>query len=354
MRKSHLLILFVLSFALAGCGLFSSPAPTPKLTIEVAGTGLGSVTSSPEGIDCGTTCTLASDKEIVLTATPAAGSTFTKWDGCETATENTCTITLKEDKTITATFDKTATGQYSGKIMFFNSEFNAGNGFLANMQLDAKDNGYTGTVTPLANIGLPTIPLTCGAIADDNTLTCNLTVAGIDGTPETIELSGTISGTTKFSGSSSVNATVNGTLTDRIDFDFTTDSYVSEKTEINPNDPKPSIEGIYKGPLELETPQLPNTFTSFVAELAITLENGSNISALTLIPPPGAPSTTEKGTCGDLDSNNILICDVNVQGGIFKFTGELTDTSYSGKLEGIPPAEFPGESFDGNFDFSRQ
>ena len=49
------------------------------LSISKTGTGSGTVTSSPTGIDCGATCSYAflKDTVVTLTATEAIGSTFT-------------------------------------------------------------------------------------------------------------------------------------------------------------------------------------------------------------------------------------------------------------------------------------
>src|SRR5439155_3922926 len=55
------------------------------LTVTKTGTGRGSVTSSPPGIDCGATCSAAYDSGTVvtLTATPAAGSFISGSSGCD-------------------------------------------------------------------------------------------------------------------------------------------------------------------------------------------------------------------------------------------------------------------------------
>lgn len=76
------------------------------LTVTKAGTGSGSVTSSPAGIDCGSACAAAfvSGTAVTLTATPAAGSTFTGWSGGGCSGTGTCTVTLTADTTVTATF----------------------------------------------------------------------------------------------------------------------------------------------------------------------------------------------------------------------------------------------------------
>src|SRR5207244_8266207 len=67
------------------CNSFTVPAPAQNvvLTIAKAGTGSGTVTSTPAGITWGTSCSgsYASGTAVTLTATPAAGSTFTGWSG---------------------------------------------------------------------------------------------------------------------------------------------------------------------------------------------------------------------------------------------------------------------------------
>ena len=76
------------------------------LTVNKAGTGSGSVTSSPPGIDCGATCsaTYTSGTVVTLTATPASGTTFTGWSGCDTVSGTTCTVTMSVARSVTATF----------------------------------------------------------------------------------------------------------------------------------------------------------------------------------------------------------------------------------------------------------
>jgi len=76
------------------------------LTVNKAGTGSGSVTSSPPGIDCGATCsaTYTSGTVVTLTATPASGSTFTGWSGCDTVSGTTCTVTMSAARSVTASF----------------------------------------------------------------------------------------------------------------------------------------------------------------------------------------------------------------------------------------------------------
>ncbi len=79
---------------------------THTLTVTKSGTGSGSVSSSPAGIDCGATCSTSFNEGTVvtLTATPAAGSTFTGWSGAGCSGTGTCTVTMSGDQSVTATF----------------------------------------------------------------------------------------------------------------------------------------------------------------------------------------------------------------------------------------------------------
>ncbi|HET6867778.1 MAG TPA: PASTA domain-containing protein [Solirubrobacteraceae bacterium] len=76
-----------------------------SLTVAKSGSGSGSVTSSPNGIDCGSTCsTPFAAGPLTLTATAAAGSTFVGWSGdCSGA--GPCTLALSGDRAVTARFE---------------------------------------------------------------------------------------------------------------------------------------------------------------------------------------------------------------------------------------------------------
>ncbi len=78
----------------------------PSLAVVREGTGSGTVTSSPAGINCGATCSAAYDQGtmVTLTATPATGSTFEGWTGGGCAGTGTCTVTLRANTTVSARF----------------------------------------------------------------------------------------------------------------------------------------------------------------------------------------------------------------------------------------------------------
>ena len=81
--------------------------PVYDLTITKAGSGSGTVTSSPAGIDCGTDCTetYTEGAVVTLSAIPDAGSYFAGWTGGGCSGTNDCTVTMNADTDITATFD---------------------------------------------------------------------------------------------------------------------------------------------------------------------------------------------------------------------------------------------------------
>ncbi len=80
----------------------------PVLTVNISGTGSGTVTSSPSGINCGSVCSasFARDTQVILTATPDAGSTVSNWSGCDSVSQDkrTCTVRMTGNRTVTVTF----------------------------------------------------------------------------------------------------------------------------------------------------------------------------------------------------------------------------------------------------------
>lgn len=84
----------------------TTPPVMHMLAVSRSGSGSGSVTSTPAGIDCGSTCLSEFDTgtQVMLTATAGSGSTFDGWSGGGCSGTGTCTVTLNSDTTVTADF----------------------------------------------------------------------------------------------------------------------------------------------------------------------------------------------------------------------------------------------------------
>jgi hypothetical protein len=81
------------------------------ITVQREGTGSGTVTSSPTGIDCGATCTASfpASSQVTLTAAADSSSIFTSWNGPCTGTD-ACMVTVPVGNTsVTAHFEVAAT-----------------------------------------------------------------------------------------------------------------------------------------------------------------------------------------------------------------------------------------------------
>jgi hypothetical protein len=82
----------------------------PVLTVSISGTGSGTVTSSPSGINCGSVCSasFARDTQVVLTATPDGDSTVSNWSGCDSVSQDkiACTVRMTANRTVTVTFKR--------------------------------------------------------------------------------------------------------------------------------------------------------------------------------------------------------------------------------------------------------
>jgi hypothetical protein len=74
------------------------------LTVTI--TGNGNVTSSPSGITCPGDCTenFTQNTQVNLTASASVGSVFSSWTGCDVISSTTCSVTMLNSRTVTATF----------------------------------------------------------------------------------------------------------------------------------------------------------------------------------------------------------------------------------------------------------
>ncbi len=162
----------------------------------------GTVTSSPYGINCGTTCStqsasFASGTTITLTATPATGYTFTGWSGACTGTSATCTVTMNSNQSVTANFVRVQPTTYrlslskniaaGGAITSSPSGINCGTACSTQSASFTADTTVTLTATPATGYtftgwsGACTGTSTaCTVLMDNNkTVTANFTSAAV-------------------------------------------------------------------------------------------------------------------------------------------------------------------------------
>ncbi|MTW23166.1 InlB B-repeat-containing protein [Allochromatium palmeri] len=89
---------------------FSATAQPKVYTLNVTKTGLGTVTSSPAGIDCGFDCSesYAEGTTVQLSPLPESGYRFVGWSGVCSGTGQ-CSVSMNQNQTVTATFEPSGT-----------------------------------------------------------------------------------------------------------------------------------------------------------------------------------------------------------------------------------------------------
>jgi uncharacterized repeat protein (TIGR01451 family) len=89
------------SVSVVGCALLHT------LTVNKSGSGVGTVTSSPPGVNCGPVCSLqfSNGLGVTLTAAASSGSKFAGWSGDCSGT-GACALTMSADHNVTATFSR--------------------------------------------------------------------------------------------------------------------------------------------------------------------------------------------------------------------------------------------------------
>jgi hypothetical protein len=77
------------------------------VTITPTGTGSGTITSNPVGMQCPPTCAVAyaDTLSVNFTATPASGSTWTKWTGACSSALSVCSLVVNSNKFTSVYFD---------------------------------------------------------------------------------------------------------------------------------------------------------------------------------------------------------------------------------------------------------
>ena len=130
------------------------------LHVLFPGTGSGTVTSSPAGIDCGTDCRedYAAGTTVTLTATAAQGSIFNGWAGACSGKSPSCEVAITDLTGVTANFTALETG--TTNTLYVTSTgggtvTSAPTGITCGTQCDADyDSATVVTLTPSPSTGL--------------------------------------------------------------------------------------------------------------------------------------------------------------------------------------------------------
>ena len=123
--------------------------PGEVLTVSIAGTGAGTVTSTPSGISCPTICsfTFPPNTPVTLSETPGSNDAFSSWAGACTGSAN-CSVTLDASMSITANFS--SENGNGGGSRFATFVYIASNKSASNNEIVAYQSDSNGQLTPVA------------------------------------------------------------------------------------------------------------------------------------------------------------------------------------------------------------
>ena len=121
-------------------------ARTFTITVSTAGTGTGKVVATPQSTF------YAEGTTVSLLATPSAASNFIGWSGDCTGVANPCSLTMSDNRTITATFTPSTgaaqyDGSYAGKWSGGQSD---GTNLTSDIALQLANGAIQGTLGPIS------------------------------------------------------------------------------------------------------------------------------------------------------------------------------------------------------------
>jgi hypothetical protein len=111
---SALTSMVIVLVACGGSGNNGPVTPPGNSRLDVIVVGNGAVSSLPSGLDCSDTCgaPFATGSTVTLTATPAAGRQLAGWSGACSGAALTCTVTMDQARSATATFVATSATRF--------------------------------------------------------------------------------------------------------------------------------------------------------------------------------------------------------------------------------------------------
>jgi hypothetical protein len=145
--------------------------PLSTLTVHVQATTSGRGTVSGLRADCAGTCSdqYPGGTPVTLTAKPAGSDTFTGWSGACSGTNTTCTVTLDQSASVTATFDGAAAVLTSAQIVFHTQDAGRPDDANVTIQVSRGDNApvvTNGVNDPMRAHTDVTVPLLIGSNPD--------------------------------------------------------------------------------------------------------------------------------------------------------------------------------------------
>jgi Divergent InlB B-repeat domain len=156
---------------------FTLAVNLPRVSVSRTGTGSGTVTSSPSGITCGTTCAAGfpPGTSVTLTAVAAVGSVFAGWSGACTGATTFCVVTpAAPSASVAATFNSTSPS-FSMSVSSNAVSMPQGGSGAATVTL-TRNNGFAGAVN-----------LAIGGVPSGLTVTAN--PSSVSGTTATVNIS---------------------------------------------------------------------------------------------------------------------------------------------------------------------
>lgn len=120
-----------------------TPSTTYQLSVKLAGTSTGTVTSAPAGITCPSTCMAAfsSGTTVTLTPAPGKGAYFAGWSAPCKGT-GPCKITMTANHLITATFNLDQSSSVLNHIIFMAQENRSLDQYFGAIRAYWKANGF--------------------------------------------------------------------------------------------------------------------------------------------------------------------------------------------------------------------
>ena len=120
-----------------------TPSVTYQLSVKLAGTSTGTVTSAPAGITCPSTCiaSFSSGTTVTLSPTPGKGAYFAGWSAPCKGT-GPCKITMTANHLITATFNLDQNSSVLNHIIFMAQENRSLDQYFGALRAYWKANGF--------------------------------------------------------------------------------------------------------------------------------------------------------------------------------------------------------------------